>query len=57
MRSAALFKLKQNADPKGIQEWGRLAQAMVGKVPGKSLWGKAVVLPVPMLSRPNKHQA
>ena len=43
MRSAALFKLKQNADPKGIQEWGRLAQAMVGKVPGKSLWGKAVV--------------
>ncbi len=32
---AALFKLKQDADPKSIQKWARLAHAMVGKVPGK----------------------
>ncbi|KAK4234869.1 hypothetical protein C8A03DRAFT_46880 [Achaetomium macrosporum] len=30
----ALFKLKADADPNRVQRWQRLAQEMVGKVPG-----------------------
>ncbi|KAG7284352.1 hypothetical protein NEMBOFW57_010725 [Staphylotrichum longicolle] len=29
----ALFKLKEDADPKRIQKWQRLAKGMVGQVP------------------------
>jgi len=33
----ALFKLKHDVDPSRVQEWRRLAQDMVGKVPGRQL--------------------
>ena len=32
--SVALFKLKEDTDPERVKEWQRLAQGMVGKVPG-----------------------
>ncbi|EME39086.1 hypothetical protein DOTSEDRAFT_67012 [Dothistroma septosporum NZE10] len=30
----ALFKLKEDAKPENVKEWQRLAQGMVGQVPG-----------------------
>jgi hypothetical protein len=40
MSLTALFKLKQDADPKRIQKWQRLAKGMVGQVPGKKVRGQ-----------------